>query len=39
MIFLSVLFTHYCSVDKIEKNVMGGAYSAYGEIEAYTGFW
>ena len=29
-IFLSVL-TPYCSGDKIEKNEMGGACSAYGE--------
>jgi len=34
----SVLLTQYCSGDKIEKNEMGGACSAYGG-EAYTGFW
>jgi len=28
----------YCSGDKIEKNEMGGACSAYGVV-AYTGFW
>jgi len=26
-------FTHYCSGDKIEKNRMGEACSAYGEEE------
>jgi hypothetical protein len=26
-------------VDKIEKNKMGGACSAYGRGEACTGFW
>jgi hypothetical protein len=26
----SVLLTHYCAVDKLEKNMMGGACSAYG---------
>jgi len=35
-----VLLTEYCSGDKIEKNGMGGACSAYGGTgEAYTGFW
>ena len=29
----SVLLTQYCSGDKIEKNEMGGACSAYGEEE------
>jgi hypothetical protein len=27
----SVLLTHYCAGDKIEKNEIGGACSAYGE--------
>jgi len=31
-------FTQYCSGDKIEKNEMGRACSAYGG-EVYTGFW
>jgi hypothetical protein len=31
-----VLFTQYCSGDKIEKNEMGGAYSAYGGEERRT---
>jgi hypothetical protein len=29
----SVLFTQYCSGDKIKKNKMGGACSTYGEEE------
>jgi hypothetical protein len=29
--YSSALLTLYCSVDKIEKNDMGGACSAYGE--------
>jgi hypothetical protein len=39
------LYAQYCSPkivrgDKINKNEMGGACSAYGGIgEAYTGFW
>jgi hypothetical protein len=28
-----VILTHYCASDKIEKNGMGGACSAYGEGE------
>jgi hypothetical protein len=28
-----------CTGDKIVKNEMGGANSAYGEDEAYTGLW
>jgi len=32
------LLIQYCSGDKIEKNEMGGASSAYGG-EGYTGFW
>jgi len=36
---LSVLLTLYCSGDKIEKNEMGGACSAYGvRGEVHTGF-
>ena len=35
---LNDLLTQHCSGDKIEKNEMGGACSAYGG-EAYTGFW
>jgi hypothetical protein len=31
------VLTHYCTRDKIEKNVMVGACSAYGET--CTGFW
>jgi len=30
----SVLLTQYCSSDKIEKNEMDGAFSAYGQAEA-----
>jgi len=30
-----VLLTQYCSSDKIEKNEMGGLYSAFGEEERY----
>jgi hypothetical protein len=34
------LLTHCCAGDKIEKNEMGGACSAYGGGgEACTGFW
>jgi hypothetical protein len=33
------LWVQYCSSDKIEKNEMGGACSACGGGEAYTGFW
>jgi len=32
------VLTKYCSGDKIEKNEMGGACSAYGG-EVHTGFW
>jgi hypothetical protein len=28
--FMILLLTHYCADDKIEKNEMGGACSAYG---------
>jgi hypothetical protein len=28
--FVSYILPHYCAGDKIEKNAMGGAYSAYG---------
>jgi hypothetical protein len=36
----SVLFTHFCAGDKIEKNDMGGACSADGgRGEECTGFW
>ena len=36
----SMILTQYCSGDKIEKNEMGGAYSAYGvRGEAYSGCW
>jgi hypothetical protein len=36
----SVLLTKYCSGDKIEKNEVGGACSAYGvRREACTEFW
>ena len=31
--------TQYYSGDKIEKNEMGGACSAYGGGKTYTGFW
>jgi len=31
--FNSVLLTQYCAVDKIEKNEIGGARSAYGEAK------
>jgi hypothetical protein len=35
-----VLFTQYCSGDKIEKNEMGGACGGLGwRREAYTWFW
>jgi len=27
------MLTHYCSGDKIEKNEMGGAFSAFGREE------
>ena len=30
----SVLLTQYCSGDKMEKNEMSGAYSAYGGVES-----
>jgi hypothetical protein len=30
---LSVLLTHYCSGDEIEKNELGGACSTYGGEE------
>jgi hypothetical protein len=36
---LVIILTHYCAGDKIEMNEMGGACSAYGEGEAFTGFW
>jgi hypothetical protein len=40
VLYICVLLTRYCSVDKIEKSEMGGACSAYGgRGEAYTGFW
>jgi hypothetical protein len=29
--FMICNLTHYCAGDEIEKNEMGGAYSAYGE--------
>jgi hypothetical protein len=35
----SVLLTHYCAGDKIEKNWMGGACNADGEEKACIGFW
>ena len=35
---MSVLFTHYCSGDKIEKNEMGGACSVWGRGEAIQVF-
>jgi hypothetical protein len=36
----SVLLTHYCPGDKIEKNEMGGACSSdEGGGDACTGFW
>jgi hypothetical protein len=36
---LSVLLTQYCSCDKIEKNEMGGEWSAYeGEERRIQGF-
>ena len=34
----SVLLTHYCSDDKIEKNEIGWACSTYGG-GAFRGFW
>jgi hypothetical protein len=35
-----ILLTQYCSGDKIEKNEMGGACSAYGgEERRIQGFW
>ena len=34
-----VLLTQYCADDKTEKNEMDGVCSAYGEGEAYRGFW
>jgi len=35
-----VPLTQYCWGDKIEKNEIGGACSAYGgRGETYTGFW
>jgi hypothetical protein len=37
-ILLFIIVLHYCSGDKIEKNEVGGACSAYGG-EEYTGFW
>ena len=37
---LNYLSTQYCSGDKIEKNEMGRACSAYGgRGESYTRFW
>ena len=33
VVLFSVLLTQYCSCDKIEKNEMGGACSAYGGEE------
>jgi len=33
------ILTQYCVGDKIEKNEMGRACSAYREGEACTGFW
>jgi hypothetical protein len=35
----SLILTHYFAGDKIEKNEMVGACSAYGGEEACTGFW
>jgi hypothetical protein len=32
-LYISVLVTQFCSGDKIEKNEMGGACSAYGGEE------
>jgi hypothetical protein len=29
----------YCSGDKIEKNMMGGALARMRRVEIYTGFW
>jgi len=34
-----VLLTQYCSGDKIEKNEMGGACSAYGERRGVYRVW
>jgi hypothetical protein len=30
LLLLLLFLTHYCAGDKIEKNEIGGAYSAYG---------
>jgi hypothetical protein len=34
-----LLVTHYCAGNKIEKNEMDGACSAYGKGREVTGFW
>ena len=39
-VLYSVFINQYCSGDKIEKNVMGGACNAYGgEERRIKGFW
>ena len=35
----SLLLTHYCSSDQIEKNQMDGHVARMGKGEEHTGFW